>query len=239
MSDRSAEIPGGGVPFQVPTPHASLGGEGVAAKADSAVKVIIGVASPALLCGLESLVSGTAGLACGRSAPTLYRLLACCLEAEDCVALVDPALGPQGLRAFMQLLRMMAARVRVVLISDMHSPHMVREAIRWGAHGFVEKAADAAEIRAALIAAARSQRYLSPGIAVDLADSLVLQDLTPREMDVLALLTRGDSNWLIARELAVTVGTVKTHVRAIMNKLESRSRTDAVLKAHRLGLVRL
>jgi DNA-binding NarL/FixJ family response regulator len=125
------------------------------------------------------------------------RLLACCMEAEDCVALLDPALGPHGLRAFMQLLRMMAARVRVVLISDMHSPHMVREAIRWGASGFVEKTAEPAEIRAALVAAARSQRYLSPGMA-NLADSSVMQDLTPREMDVLALLTRGDCNKLIS-----------------------------------------
>jgi two-component system NarL family response regulator len=74
---------------------------------------------------------------------------------------------------------------------------MVREAIRWGASGFVEKTAEPAEIRAALVAAARSQRYLSPGMA-NLADSSVMQDLTPREMDVLALLTRGDCNKLIS-----------------------------------------
>lgn len=198
MRDQSAEVPGGGVPFQDPTLHALLAGEEVAEYADSAVKVFIGVASPALLCGLESLVSDTEGLAFGCSAPTMDRLLACCMEAEDCIALVDPALGPQGLRAFMQLLRMMAARVRVVLISDMYSPHMVREAIRWGASGFVEKTAEPAEIRAALVAAARSQRYLSPRVAADLADSFVLQGLTPREMDGLALLTRGDCNKLIS-----------------------------------------
>jgi DNA-binding NarL/FixJ family response regulator len=79
--------------------------------------------------------------------------------------------------------------VRVVLISDMHSPHMVREAIRWGASGFVEKTAEPAEIRAALIAAARSQRYLAPGIA-HLAGSFMPHDLPPREMDVLALFAR-------------------------------------------------
>ena len=198
MSDRSAEIPFGGVSFRDPAPHASLGGEGAEAQADGAVKVIIGVVSPALLRSLESLVSGTAGLAFERSAPTMDRLLADCMEAEDCIALVDPALGPQGLRAFMQLLRMTAARVRVVLISDMHSPHMVREAIRWGASGFVEKTAQPAEIRAALLAAARSQRYLSPRMAADFTDSFVLQDLSPREMHVHALLTRGDCNKLMS-----------------------------------------
>ena len=162
------------------------------------MKVIVGVASPALLCSLEALVRGTAGLAFGCSAPTTDRLLACCMEAEDCIALVDPLLGPQGLRAFMQLLRMMAARVRVVLISDMQSPRMMREAIRWGACGLVEKTAEPAEIRAALLAAAGSQRYLSPRMAEDLADSFPLQDLSPRERDALALLTRGDCNKLMS-----------------------------------------
>lgn len=174
MSHRSDKIP--------------RGTEEAAAKAER-VEVIIGVASPALLDSLEALVNGTAGLALGRSASTLERLLACCLEAEDCVVLVDPALEPQGLRAFMQLLRMMAARVRVVLISDMHSPDTVRNATRWGACGFVQKTAEPAEIRAALIAAARSQRYLAPGIA-HLAGSFMPQDLPPREMDVLALFAR-------------------------------------------------
>jgi DNA-binding NarL/FixJ family response regulator len=167
MNDRSAEIPGGGLSYQHPALLASLAREEDAAEADAAVTVIIGVASPALVCSLESLVSGTEGLVFGCSAPTTDRLLACCMEAGDCIALVDPALGPQGLRAFMQLLRMMAAGVRVVLISDMSSPHMLREAIRWGASGFVEKTAPPAEIRAALVAAARSQRYLSPRMAED------------------------------------------------------------------------
>ena len=198
MSNGSAETPVSGGAFQQPAAPAALGGEDAAAQADGAVKVFIGVASPTLLRSLESLVSGTEGLAFEGSAPTMDRVLGCCAEAEDCIAVVDPALGPHGLRAFMQLLRMMAARARVVLISDMHSPHMVREAIRWGASGVVEKSASPAEIRAALVAAARSQRYLSPRMAGDLADSFVLQDLSPREMHVHALLTRGDCNKLMS-----------------------------------------
>ncbi|VTU18009.1 DNA-binding transcriptional activator UhpA [Variovorax sp. PBL-H6] len=172
--------------------HANPGPSG------SFVKVIIGVPSPTLRCELESLVSSTTGLAFGCSAPTTDRLIAGCMDSGDCIALMDPALGPHGLRAFMQLLRMMAAGVRVVLISDVHSPHFVREAIRWGASGFVEKTDQPAEIRTALVAAARSQRYLSARMAEDLAASFVLQDLTPREVHVHALLTRGDCNKLIS-----------------------------------------
>jgi DNA-binding NarL/FixJ family response regulator len=198
MIDWPASVPDGGVSFQGPALPAPLAGQGEAADAGSAVAVVVGVASPALVCSLESVVNGTEGLVFRGSAPTTDRLLACCMEAGDCIALVDPALGPQGLRAFMQLLRMMAAGVRVVLVSDMHSPHMLREAIRWGASGFVEKAAPPVEIRAALVAAARSQRYLSPRMAEDLADSFVLRELTPRESRALAVLTHGDCNKLIS-----------------------------------------
>ncbi|VTU15423.1 response regulator transcription factor [Variovorax sp. RA8] len=198
MSDRRAENPRRRVSSQGPALAAPLAGQECAAEARSAVAVVVGVASPALACSLESLVDGTEGLVFRGSAPTTDRLLACCMEAGDCIALVDPALGPQGLRAFMQLLRMMAAGVRVVVISDMHSPHMLREAIRWGASGFVEREAPPAEIRAALVAAARSQRYLSPRMAEDLADSFVLRELTPRESRALAVLTHGDCNKLIS-----------------------------------------
>ena len=70
-------------------------------------------------------------------------------------------------------------------------------------------------------------------------DAFVLQEFAPRERDVLTPSRCGNCNKRNARELAVTVSTVKTHVHAIMNQLESRACTDAVLKAHRLGLVRL
>ena len=199
MRDRPAEAPEGRASFPGPALPAPPARQEDAWESGSAVAVVAGVVSPELVCSLESLVSGTEGLVFRGSAPTTDRLLACCMEAGDCIALVDPALGPHGLRAFMQLLRMMAAGVRVVLISDMQSPHMLREAIRWGASGFVEKAAPPAEIRAALLAAAGSQRYLSPRMAEDLADSsFVLRELTPRESRVLAVLTHGDCNKLIS-----------------------------------------
>jgi DNA-binding NarL/FixJ family response regulator len=56
-------------------------------------------------------------------------------------------------------------------------------------------------------------------------------------MQVLGLLSRGCCNKTIARDLDVAVGTVKTHVRAIMYKLGSRSRTAVVLEANRRGLI--
>ena len=207
--------------------------------ADGGVRVVLGVLSPVVSFGLAAVVRGTPGVTLASTACSLERMLTLCRDARDCVALADLALSPQGAAEFMRHLNAAAPRARAILISEAHKPHAVREAMRSGACGFLEKTAPPSEIRAALVAAARGQRYLTPGIASQLADSLMLQDLTARETDVVQLLARGECNKVIARELSVTLGTVKTHVHAILGKLSSRSRTDAVLKAHRLGLVRI
>ena len=68
-------------------------------------------------------------------------------------------------------------------------------------------------------------------------DEATRVDLTPREMEVLRLLAEGASNKVIARRLDITPHTAKFHVASIIAKLGATGRTDAVIKAMRLGLV--
>ena len=67
----------------------------------------------------------------------------------------------------------------------------------------------------------------------------MLSPLTAREQEVLQHLARGLTNRAIALELGITQHTVKFHVNAIMGKLEAQSRTEAVVRATRLGLIAL
>ena len=60
--------------------------------------------------------------------------------------------------------------------------------------------------------------------------------MTPRQIDVLRLLMRGQSNKAIARELGLTEGTVKVHLAAILRALRVRNRTEAVVRARDLGI---
>ena len=69
--------------------------------------------------------------------------------------------------------------------------------------------------------------------------SLLVEPLTPREMDVIQAMAQGLSNKLIARHLAISEHTVKFHINAILGKLGAQSRTDAVVRATRAGLIRL
>lgn len=64
-------------------------------------------------------------------------------------------------------------------------------------------------------------------------------DLTPREVEVLALLAEGASNKTIARQLGISVHTAKFHVGSLLDKLDAVGRTDAVAHAARLGVIHL
>ena len=64
-------------------------------------------------------------------------------------------------------------------------------------------------------------------------------DLTPRERDVLALMAEGASNKMIARQLNISVHTVKFHVGSLLDKLDATGRTDAVAHAARRGVINL
>jgi len=64
-------------------------------------------------------------------------------------------------------------------------------------------------------------------------------ELTPRELDVLALLAEGASNKTIARQLGISVHTAKFHVGSILDKLDATGRTDAVAHAARRGVIHL
>lgn len=64
-------------------------------------------------------------------------------------------------------------------------------------------------------------------------------ELTPRELDVLALMAEGASNKAIARQLGISVHTAKFHVGSILDKLDATGRTDAVAHAARRGVIHL
>jgi DNA-binding CsgD family transcriptional regulator len=97
---------------------------------------------------------------------------------------------------------------------------------------------------AALLADVVGLRLAAPGEPSDAALVAVRERtpdlevaLTPRELDVLALLAEGASNKVIARTLAISVHTVKFHIASLFDKLDAEGRTEAVAQAARLGAI--
>jgi DNA-binding CsgD family transcriptional regulator len=101
---------------------------------------------------------------------------------------------------------------------------------------------------AVILAGVAGLRLVGPGEVADVA--IVAQggaaapteadnSLTPRELQVLALLAEGASNKVVARRLGISVHTAKFHVGSLIDKLDAVSRTDAVAHAARLGVILL
>ena len=125
-----------------------------------------------------------------------------------------------------------------------------REALRAGASGFLLKRAPAEDLVAGIRIVAAGDALLAPSITRRLLshfatppkprseDVSLLIRLTQREREVFELVAQGLSNSEIAERLFLTEGTVKTHVNHIFEKLEVRDRTQAVIFAYDVGLVK-
>jgi DNA-binding NarL/FixJ family response regulator len=132
---------------------------------------------------------------------------------------------------------------RVLILTTFVDKARVRDAIEAGAVGYLLKDVGRADLLAAIRAAGRNTPTLHPVAQQYLMQQVVtpattspLDVLTPRELEVLKLITDGQSNKAIARKLDLSIGTVKGHVSAILTKLEVTSRTQAALLAVDHGL---
>jgi len=143
---------------------------------------------------------------------------------------------------------------RVVVLTTYADDESIIGALQAGALGYLTKDATRAEIGRAILAAADGQAVLDPGVqrrllsaatrtpggpatapAAPSGDPGGVDDLTPREADVLRLIAAGQSNREIARTLYVSEATVKTHVNRIFAKTGSRDRTQAIRYAYTHG----
>ncbi|MEU2392865.1 response regulator transcription factor [Streptomyces sp. NPDC007369] len=156
-----------------------------------------------------------------------------------------------GLAAIAPLLALDPAP-RVVMLTTFGDDDNVVRALREGAAGFLLKDEGPQELISAVRAAAAGDAVLSPGVTGAVISRMLraaspdpagggpaderMARLTGREREVLALLGEGLSNQDIAARMGIGVGTVKTHVGAILDKTGSTSRVQAALLAHRTGL---
>jgi len=119
------------------------------------------------------------------------------------------------------------------------------EAQSAGARGLLLRQSDAGRLVATLIAVAHGLVVLDPALATPIlaargsSSASLIEELTPRELEVLGLLAEGLPNKAIARRLGISDHTVKFHVNAVLGKLGAQSRTEAVVRATRLGLILL
>jgi DNA-binding NarL/FixJ family response regulator len=126
---------------------------------------------------------------------------------------------------------------RVLVVTHDGKDDEVRRAIASGVYGYLLQSEVPAELGTAVLCVSNGQRYLSSVVQRCIADSRYHGRLTPREGDVLQLMGQGYCNKLIARNLDISLGTVKCHVKAVLDKLHAATRTHAVVVAAQRGLI--
>jgi len=126
---------------------------------------------------------------------------------------------------------------RVLVVTSLAGEHPIRQAVMAGVSGYVLLGGTLAEYVDAVRALGQGMRYVCRRASHELMDSVAQATLTVREREVLCPLVRGLANKAIARELGISVGTVKVHVRSILDKLQASSRTHAASVAAQRGLL--
>jgi DNA-binding NarL/FixJ family response regulator len=197
----------------------------------------------AVLSSDESIeVAGEAGD--GRAAAPLARSL------HPDVILMDVRMPDlDGIAATREVLAA-APEARVVILTTFEQDDYIFGALRAGASGFLLKRTSPEDLVAAIHTVAGGDSLLSPSVTRTVIDRMArqpppdpaaherLEQLTPREREVLELIARGLSNGEIAATLVVEESTVKTHVKRILGKLRLRDRVQAVIFAYESGLTR-
>jgi DNA-binding NarL/FixJ family response regulator len=140
-------------------------------------------------------------------------------------------------RASVSLTRSGGTAPKVLIVTGRESESEIRQALEAGVHGYLLEGCTPEELADGVRAVQRGIRHLSGLAGHRIAESLTHRALTNRETEVLLLMARGNPNKTIGKRLNITDGTVKAHIRSILQKLDSASRTEATAIASRRGLL--
>ena len=128
---------------------------------------------------------------------------------------------------------------RLIVLTTYDGDEDIYRSLQAGARGYLLKDVFFEELETAIRTVHAGSRHIPAAIAMRLAERMASSDLTSREMEVLQLIVRGQSNKEIGASLTISEATVKSHINNILSKLGVTDRTQAVTTALQRGLVHL
>ncbi|NOZ53233.1 MAG: response regulator [Gammaproteobacteria bacterium] len=163
------------------------------------------------------------------------------------VILLDMRMPDMDGLTVLRQLREQGITVPITMLTTSTDENDLVESLRGGAQGYLLKDMDPEELVAALHKIVKGETVVAPQLAGTLARALQekpapqppstpLSVLTPRETEIIQHLAEGQSNKAIARDLGISDGTVKLHVKAVLRKLNLRSRVEAAVIAVEQGM---
>ena len=211
------------------------------------IRVLVGSVDPLAAAGLRSMLAGVGDIETIGQGNGLLQTVALTRSLQPDVVLYDSGATGREMTELLAQLHVTGAEAAVVMLGGTRAGSVIGRALREGVRGYLSRGATAEEMAAAIRAAADGLIVLHPSLIDTLvqpwaaafpSDAQGLEEpLTAREREVLQLLAQGLANKQIAQRLTISEHTVKFHVGEVMAKLGAASRTEAVTRAARRGLL--
>jgi two-component system NarL family response regulator len=203
------------------------------------IRILIVADHPIVRQGIAGMIATDPGLAViaeaenGRQAIELFR------RHRPDIVLMDLRMPVMNGAEAIQEIRREFPNARIIVLTTYDGDADIYRALQAGAQGYLLKDMYCDEILEAIVAVHTGRRHIPGRVATRLAERVFGQELTAREIEVLELILKGQSNKEIAASLAITEPTVKGHVSNILSKLGVADRTQAVTVALQRGLIHL
>jgi DNA-binding NarL/FixJ family response regulator len=200
------------------------------------ISMVIADDHPLILAGIAALIQSEPGFALLGQAVNADQTVECYERLRPDVVLVDLNMPGGGLDAIARI-RKHDAEAKIVILTTYEGDENIHRALQAGASAYLLKQAGFEEIVHCVQQVANNRHYLPSWLAEKLALRIHANPLSRRELDILAHLSAGKSNKVIARDAGIGVGTVKYHVNNILSKLNVSCRTEAACVAQQRGLL--
>lgn len=194
---------------------------------------------PVVRVGLRTMLESEANISVVGMAASAREALTALQQCAPDVVLMDLRMPEMEGTAAIRELRRIQPKLPILVLTNYETDSYIVEALEAGAMGYLLKSTPQAELVSAVEKVHANQRVIPPRIAARLFENIGRDELSARELEVLALVARGLSNKEIADTLFISDKTVRNHVASCMVKLGVTDRTGAVTSAIRRGLIRI
>jgi DNA-binding NarL/FixJ family response regulator len=189
--------------------------------------------------GIASLVNAQPDMSLVAQATTGREALELFREYRPDITLMDLQMPDMsGIEAIIGI-RSEFPDARIIVVTTYAGDVQALRALRAGARGYLLKGSVHTDLVETIRAVHAGQKRIPAEVAAELAKYAGEDELTPREVDVLRLIARGNANKEIAAQLSIAEDTVKSHVTRILDKLRANDRTHAVTIGLERGIIEL
>lgn len=189
--------------------------------------------------GLAALIDNQADMRMVAQGSTGHEAIQRFREHQPDVVLMDVRLPDMSGIDAMITIRSEFPEARVIVVTSSEGDVEMQRALEGGARGYMLKSMPPKDLLEAIRKVHAGKKAIPPEISALLADHLTDEVLTPREVEILQQVAEGNRNRDIAERLFISEGTVKAHIKHIMEKLGANDRTQAITIAVRRGIIRL